>query len=124
MSSQAISYPSPAEGHTPHAMGSPTPSQLLLHRVASPNHIAAQRLYADSPRSVPVDYSQQYPSQEQQQQQFEYDQSQEIYVNDDHIYDFGPNGALPVEPQFVQSQPPQPSEAASLMFNVPQQFCY
>jgi len=115
-----MSYPSPAEGHTPHTMGSPAPSQLLLHRVASPNHLAGQRLYAESPRSVPADYSQQYPSQEQPQQ-FEYEQTQELYMNDDHIYDFGPNGALPLEPQFVQPQPHPASEATNLMFNVSHQ---
>jgi hypothetical protein len=115
MSSQAMSYPSPGDGHTPHTMGSPVPSQLLLHRVASPNHLVGQRLYGESPRSVPADYPQHYPSS-QEQQQFEYEQAQELYINDDHIYDFGPNGALPVEPQFVQPQPP-PSEQA-LMYNV------
>jgi len=110
MTSPSLQYVSPSEGHTP--IGSPAPSQILLHRVSSPNHLVSQHQYVDSPRSVPLDYSQQQytaPSE----QQFEYEHTPEIhppemYVNDDpHIYDFGPNGALPPDPQFAHPQMPQ-----------------
>jgi hypothetical protein len=110
MASPAPNYSSPSEGHTP--IGSPAPSQILLHRVASPNHLG-QHSYVESPRSVPVDYSQ-YSGQSEH---FEYEHTPELYVNDDeHIYDFGPNGALQVEHQFVPPQMPQPDN--NLLFMV------
>ena len=85
-----------------------------MQRVASPNHLA-QRNYVDSPRSVPVDYSQYSATTEQQ---FEYEQTPELYVSDDpHIYDFGPNGAMSVG-QFVQPQIPQNADANHLLFMV------
>ena len=97
-------------------MGSPTPSQILLQRVASPNHLASQHTYVDSPRSVPADYSQY--SAPAEQPQFDYDQNQELYGNDDpHIYDFGPNGAL-VDAPFAQPQVPQASDVNGLVFMV------
>src|SRR5438046_10410661 len=95
IASPALNY-SPPEGHTP--IGSPAPSQMFLHRGASPNHLS-QHSYVDSPRSVPTEYSQ-YNSG--QTEHFEYENTPELFVNDDsHIYDFGPIGALP-DPQFVQ----------------------
>jgi hypothetical protein len=109
-------YASPDGHHTP--VGSPAPSQILLQRVASPNHLASQQqqhTYVDSPRSVPIDYTQYHTPQEQQH--FEYDQSQELYTHDEHIYDFGPNGALPVDPQFMSQQ--MHPENNNLMFMVP-----
>jgi hypothetical protein len=99
-------------------MGSPAPSQIFLQRVASPNQLAPQRTYVDSPRSVPNDYS---PYSVPVEPQFEFDQSQELYVNvndDPHIYDLGPTGAIPVEPQFVQPQIAQPAESSNLLFMV------
>ncbi len=110
MASPAITY-SPPEGHTP--VGSPAPSQILLHRVASPNHLV-QHTYVDSPRSVPADY-QQYSAPAEH---FEYEHTPETYINDDpHIYDFGPNGALPVDHQFVQPQVSQ-ADVNNLLFMV------
>ena len=110
MASPAITYSSP-EGHTP--VGSPAPSQILLHRVASPNHLV-QHTYVESPRSVPADY-QPYSAPAEH---FEYEHTPEMYANDDpHIYDFGPNGSLPVDHQFVQPQVPQP-DANNLLFMV------
>lgn len=100
MSSPALNYPSPTDGHTP--IGSPVPSQMLLHRVASPNHLS-QHSYVDSPRSVPAEFSQQYSSQTEQC--FEYAHTSEEYpAEDPHIYDFGPNGPLPVDHHFGQPQ--------------------
>jgi hypothetical protein len=118
MSSPAITYASPyaspSEAHTP--IGSPAPSQILLRRVASPNHLASQR-YVESPRSVPVDYSQY--EQREQHEQFQYEQSQEMYGNDDpHIYDFGPNGPLPVDPQFQQQDISQNGDAGHFLYMV------
>jgi hypothetical protein len=111
MASPTITYASPSEGHTP--IGSPVPSQIRLQRVASPNHIVSQHGYVDSPRSVPAEYSQYSAPTEH----FEYDQGQELYVNDDpHVYDFGPGGPLPVEHQFVQ---PQQNVDANLLYMVP-----
>jgi hypothetical protein len=115
MASPALTYSSPGDSHTP--IGSPAPSQILLHRVASPNHLASHHAYVDSPRSVPVEYSQQYSAPTEQH--FEYEQTPELYVNEDpHIYDFGPNGALPVDPQFVQPQIQQSTDANNMMFMV------
>ena len=115
MTSPSLAYGSPSDGHTP--VGSPAPSQIFLHRVASPNHLASQHTYVDSPRSVPVDYSQY--SAPTEQQHFEYDHSQELYANDDpHIYDFGPNGALHVDQQFVTQQLGQNGDHNNLLFMV------
>ena len=106
MTSPSLQYHSPSEGRTP--IGSPVPSQILLHRVASPNNLASQHQYVDSPRSVPVDYSQQYPAPPDQRFEYEHTpeiQTPEMYVNDDpRIYDFGPNGALQPDVQFAQPQ--------------------
>lgn len=121
MASPAITYSSPSDSHTP--IGSPAPSQILLHRVASPNHLASQHVYVDSPRSVPMEYSQQYSVPTEQH--FDYEQSPEMYVNEDpHIYDLGPNGALPMDPQFVQPQIQQSVDANNLMFMVLFHFIY
>ena len=111
MASPAINYASPSEGHTP--IGSPTPSQILLQRVASPNHLG-QHSYVESPRSVPVDYNQ-YSSQAEH---FEYEHTPELYVNDPHIYGFGHNEALSVDHQFVQPQMPQPDANNNLLLMV------
>lgn len=114
MTSPSITYASPSDGHTP--IGSPAPSQILLQRVASPNHLASQQTYVNSPRSVPSEYSQ---LQAPVEQQFDYEQNPELYANDDpHIYDFGPNGPLPVESRFVQPQIPQNAETNNLLFMV------
>jgi len=95
-----MAYASPADSHTP--IGSPAPSQLFMHRVASPNHLVNSQQYADSPRSVPVEYTHYAaPTSQPTEQRYEFQNNQEMFTNDDHIYDFGPNGALPVEPQFA-----------------------
>jgi len=101
MASPALTYASPSDGrHTP--IGSPAPSQILLQRVASPNHLG-QHAYIESPRSIPDNFH--YSAAPEQQ--FDYEQNSEMYVNEDpHIYDFGPNGALPADTQFVQQQVP------------------
>jgi|SRR5271154_2269063 len=112
MASPALSYASPSEGHTP--IGSPAPSQILMHRVASPNHLASQHHYVESPRSVPHDYSQ-YPTPAETHAQVAFDHpTPELYVNDDpHIYDY----PLPVDPQFVQQISPN-QDAHPVMFMV------
>jgi hypothetical protein len=121
MTSPSLQYASPSEGHhTP--IGSPAPSQILLHRVASPNHLASQHHYVDSPRSVPVDYAQQYSAPTEQHFEYEHTpemHTPEMYVNDDpHIYDFGPNGALQPEPQFAHPQMHQQQEANNFIYTV------
>jgi hypothetical protein len=116
MSSSAVNYPSPTDGHS--QIGSPVPSQMLLHRVSSPNHLT-QHSYVESPRSVPAEFS--HPYSNQTEQSFEYAHIPEEYAAEDpHIYDFSPNGLLPTDPHFVQSQSPHPSsaEAANLLFVV------
>jgi len=116
MGSPALNYPSPVDGRTP--IGSPAPSQILLNRVASPNHLS-QHQYVDSPRSIPAEFSQPYPAQTEQS--FDYAHTPEEYAAEDpHIYDFGPNGPLPVDPQFAQPQlsHPPPAEPANLLFVV------
>ena len=127
MTSPSLQYASPSEGHTP--IGSPAPSQIFLHRVASPNHLASQHQYVDSPRSVPVDYSQQQYSAPSEQH-FEYEHTPEIhtpemYVNDDpHIYDFGPNGALQTDAQFAHPQMPQQQQQQQQQQPEPSHFMY
>src|ERR1700736_5906283 len=114
MTSPTITYASPQDSHTP--IGSPASSQILLRRVASPNHLASAHHYVESPRSVPVDYSQ---YEQLQREQFQYEQPQEMYVTDDpHIYDFGPNGPLPVEPQFAQPEMGHNGDASHFMYMV------
>jgi|SRR5579862_7272370 len=103
MASPSFSYASPSEAHS--SIASPAPSQILLKRIASPNHLV-QPQYLESPRSVPIEYSQYHTPEHQ----FEYQEQPEIYVNEDpHMYDFGPN-SVHVEQQFVPSQSPQISE--------------
>lgn len=103
MASPSLSYASPSEAHS--TIASPAPSQILLKRVASPNHLG-QPQYVDSPRSVPLEYAQYHTPEHQ----FEYEGQQEIYVNEDpHMYDFAPNN-VPVEHHFVPSQSSQPNE--------------
>jgi len=111
MASPALSYASPSEGHTP--IGSPAPSQILLHRVASPNHLASHQ-YVESPRSVPHDYSQ-YPTPTETHGPVTFDHpTPELYANDDpHIYDY----PLPGDPQFVHQQI-SPQDAHPMMFMV------
>jgi hypothetical protein len=112
MTSPAITYASPSEAHTP--IGSPASSQILLRRVASPNHLASAHHYVESPRSVPVEYA-----YEREQERFHYEQSQEIYVNDDpHIWDLGPNGPLNVEPQFPQTDMSQNGDNSHFLYMV------
>lgn len=114
MASPTISYPSPGGGHAP--AGSPAPSQILLHRVASPNHLA-QSQYIDSPRSVPSsDHVFQYSTPSEHN--FEYDNSQELYVNNEQMYDYNSNGGIHVEQQFVPQELSSNGETTNLMFMV------
>ena len=115
MASPSITYASPGDGHTP--VGSPTPSQILLHRVASPNHLA-QHHYVESPRSVPSsDHVFQY-STPLNEQHFDYDHNQELYVNNEHMYDYNSNGNLQVDQHFVPQQLSPNGETTNLMFMV------
>jgi hypothetical protein len=113
-----LNYPSPGDGHTP--IGSPAPSQMLMHRVASPNHLAGHgHSYVDSPRSVPTDFSQSsYATQSEQSFEYAHTPEAEYSTDDPHIYDFGPNGPLPVDHQFMQPQLSQPSSEPSNMLFV------
>ena len=115
MASPSITYASPGDGHTP--VGSPVPSQIHFNRVASPNHLS-QSQYIDSPRSVPAsDHVFQYSTPSEQH--FDYDHSQELYVNNEHMYDYNSNGGLQVEQQqFVQQQLSPNGETTNLMFMV------
>jgi hypothetical protein len=111
MASPTLSYVSPSDAHS--TIGSPAPSQILLKRVASPNHLG-QPQYVESPRSVPLEYSHYHTPNESQ---FEYSE-QEVYVNEDpHVYDF-PNG-VPVDQQYVPSHGPQhPNPTNNMLFAV------
>ena len=113
MASPSITYTSPTDGRTP--VGSPAPSQLLLHRVPSPNQLA-QHQYVQSPRSVPSsDHLFHYSTPSEH---FEYDHSQELYVNNDQMFEYNGNGALQVDQQFVQQQLSPNGESTNLMFMV------
>jgi len=123
MASPSLSYPSPSDAHS--SIPSPAPSQILLKRVASPNHHLVQPQYVDSPRSVPIEYAHYQPATAvepplppHQHQHYEYQDHQEVYVNDDpHMYDFGPN-AVPIDPQFVNSPSSQPEQNTNLLYAV------
>jgi hypothetical protein len=113
MASPSITYPSPTDGHTP--VGSPAPSQILLHRVSSPNHLA-QHQYVESPRSVPSsDHVFHYSTPSEH---FEYDHSQELYIHNEQMYEYNGNGSLQVEQQFVQQHLSPSGETTNLMFMV------
>jgi hypothetical protein len=105
MASPTLSYssPLPVDGHTP--IGSPLPSQILLHRVASPNHLVAQQQhFVDSPRSVPHEFSQYSAPSDH----FEFEQAHtpNAYLNEEpQMYEFNANGAMVVDPQFAEPQP-------------------
>jgi len=114
MASPSITYASPGDGHTP--VGSPVPSQIHFNRVASPNHLS-QSQYIDSPRSVPSS-DQVFQYSTPSEHNFDYDHSQELYVNNEHMYDYNSNGGLQVEQQFVQQQLSPNGETTNLMFMV------